>query len=90
MRTDCNGCSQRRAAVALAEKQSKNRNVFLDERFGEDDEEIGYEEKMLRRFQKERAVFHTQMPKHERMRRWDCRREPASSILGRRATMICS
>ena len=28
----------------------------MDERFGEEDEEMTYEDKMLRRFQKERAV----------------------------------
>ena len=40
----------------MAESQRTVKNLFQDDRFGEDDEEMSVEDKMLRRFQKERAV----------------------------------
>merc|ERR1719272_967929 len=46
---------KRRSAVEMSERQRTVKNVFNDERFGEEDEEMTYEDKMLRRFQKDRA-----------------------------------
>ena len=40
----------------MAESQRTVKNLFQDDRFGEEDEEMSVEDKMLRRFQKERAV----------------------------------
>jgi len=40
----------------MAESQRTVKNLFQDDRFGEDDEEMSVEDKMLHRFQKERAT----------------------------------
>ena len=49
---------QRKVSLLQEYKQRGNKNVFVDRRFGEQDEGLGEEEKAIMRFQRERQVQH--------------------------------
>ena len=51
-----NGFLQRKKTLLVEYQQRKKSNQFVDRRFGEYDEELTVEEKMMRRFSMERKV----------------------------------